>query len=227
MSRDQLYSEFHVSVSPDTTSSDSRLPAGILLSANVTSFHFETDEYWFRVDGIFQPYPPSPGEVLPPAQSLVLFRDNTDFYNFHISLLDTFPREAGRQPPHPRMIPYIPGTARDVDDILAITRRSELDDYVKTLCALSNVGAKYILEHQVVRKFLTIKPGDSKKLIPPRVPEMKALFGQGFPTALPHDSMCPHGSPLKPATGVLVYQTSVAFLKAACNPRLPGPWMFI
>jgi bud emergence protein 1 len=135
------------------------------------------EDYWFRVDGIFQPYATSPGQVLPPAKSLILFRVYNDFYDFQVSLLDTFPREAGRQPPNPRILPYMPGPAEDVDDVLTLTRRSELDEYVNELCKLSNVGAKYILEHQVVREFLAIKPGDVENLIPPRVQDIEALFG--------------------------------------------------
>ncbi|KAJ7755641.1 scd2/ral3 [Mycena maculata] len=173
----QAYSD--ISDPPPPSESPDALPEGILLSANVVSFHFEMDEYWFRVDGIFQPYASSPGQPLPPAKSLILFRVYNDFYDFQVSLLDTFPREAGRQPPNPRMLPYMPGPAQDVDDALTATRRSELDEYVNSLCELSNAGAKYILEHQVVREFLALKPGDVENEIPPRVKEMDALFGQG------------------------------------------------
>ncbi|KAF7313531.1 hypothetical protein HMN09_00509100 [Mycena chlorophos] len=151
-------------------------PEGILLSANVVSFHFEMEEYWFRIDAIFQPYA-APGAALPPAKSLILFRVYNDFYDFQVSLLDTFPREAGRQPPHPRILPYMPGPAQEVDDALTATRRTELDEYVNGLCDLSNVGAKYVLEHAVVRDFLAIKPGDVENTIPARTQEMDALFG--------------------------------------------------
>ncbi|KAJ7162564.1 scd2/ral3 [Mycena crocata] len=172
---DQAYS--NVPPPPDSDEPLDALPEGILLSANVVSFHFEMDEYWFRVDGIFQPYAPA-GQALPPAKSLILFRVYNDFYDFQVSLLDTFPREAGRQPPNPRMLPYMPGPAQDVDDALTATRRSELDEYVNSLCELSNVGAKYILEHQVVREFLALKPGDVENAIPPRIQEIDTLFGR-------------------------------------------------
>ncbi|KAJ7499260.1 scd2/ral3 [Mycena latifolia] len=163
------------------------LPDGILLSAKVVSFHFEMEEYWFRVDAIFQPYAPSPGQALPPAKSLILFRVYNDFYDFQVSLLDTFPREAGRQPPNPRMLPYMPGPADQVDDALTATRRSELNEYVNSLCELNNAGAKYILEHQVVREFLSLKPGDVENPIPPRVQEIDALFGRGQSTYSQYD----------------------------------------
>ncbi|KAJ7781599.1 scd2/ral3 [Mycena metata] len=166
---------------PPPPESPEVLPDGILLSANVVSFHFEMEEYWFRVDAIFQPYASSPGQPLPPAKSLILFRVYNDFYDFQVSLLDTFPKEAGREPPHSRILPYMPGPAEEVDDALTATRRNELDEYVMSLCQLSNVGAKYILEHQVVREFLALKPGDVENSIPARVQDMDALFAQGQP----------------------------------------------
>jgi bud emergence protein 1 len=79
------------------------------------------------------------------------------------------------------MLPYMPGPADDVDDALTATRRSELDDYVISLCQLSTAGARYILEHQVVREFLALKPGDVENSIPPRVQDMDALFGPSQP----------------------------------------------
>ncbi|KAJ6627492.1 hypothetical protein B0H10DRAFT_1869727 [Mycena sp. CBHHK59/15] len=169
---DQSYPNGSLQPPPETPD---MLPAGILLSADVVSFHYEMDEYWFRVDAVFQPYA-SPGQSLPPAKALILFRVYNDFYDFQVSLLETFPREAGRQPPHPRMLPYMPGPAQDVDDALTATRRNDLDEYVHNLCDLSNSGAKYILEHQVVREFLALKPGDVENAIPPRVQEIEALF---------------------------------------------------
>lgn len=154
------------------------LPEGILLAADVVSFHYEMDEYWFRIDAVFQPYR-RPGQAkLPPAKQLILFRVYNDFYDFQVSLLDTFPREAGREPPHPRMLPYMPGPAQDVDDSLTATRRAELDEYVRSLCDLNKSGAKYILEHQVVREFLALKPGDVENETEPRVRDIEALLGE-------------------------------------------------
>ncbi|KAJ7237225.1 hypothetical protein B0H12DRAFT_113884 [Mycena haematopus] len=170
--REQAYSN-NVSNPPPPETPDA-LPDGILLSANVVSFHFEMDEYWFRVDAVFQPYA-SRGEPLPPAKSLILFRVYNDFYDFQVSLLDTFPREAGRQPPHARLLPYMPGPAENVDDALTATRRSELDEYVISLCQLSTSGARYVLEHLVVREFLALKPGDVENTIPPRVQDIDTL----------------------------------------------------
>ncbi|KAJ3734434.1 scd2/ral3 [Lentinula guzmanii] len=131
------------------------LPEGILLYAEAVSFHYEMEEYWFR---------------------LILFRVYNDFYDFQVSLLDSFPREAGRQPPNPRMLPYMPGPAQNVNDQLTATRRAELDDYLHSLCDLNKAGAKYILEHKVVREFLSLKPGDVENESDPKMEEIEALF---------------------------------------------------
>jgi len=152
------------------------LPDGILLTADVISFHYEMEQYWFRIDAIYQPYN-RPGQAnLPPSKQLILFRVYDDFYDFQVALLDTFPREAGRQPPEPRTLPFMPGPAQHVDDALTATRRIELDDYVHNLCNLGKTGSRYILEHIVVRKFLSLKPGDVENDGEPRTREIDAIF---------------------------------------------------
>jgi len=158
------------------TDSPEPLPDGILLSADVISFHCEMEQYWFRIDAIYQPYN-RPGQTkLPPSKQLILFRVYDDFYDFQVALLETFPREAGREPPEPRTLPFMPGPAQHVDEALTATRRSELDDYVHNLCNLGKTGARYILEHVVVRKFLSLKPGDVENDGDPRTREIDAIF---------------------------------------------------
>jgi len=151
------------------------LPDGILISASVVSFHFELDEYWFRVNAIFQPYALHDPSVLPQAKQLVLFRLYNDFYDFQVNLLDTFPREAGKEPSATRILPFMPGPSESVTDEITAARRAELDDYMHELCAL-NRSAPYILEHQLIRDFLSPKPGDVEGEIDPRYDELNALF---------------------------------------------------
>ena len=167
----------HAATDLNVVDTHASLPEGILLSADVVSFHYEMEEYWFRIDATFQPYSQPRQKKLPPAKQLILFRVYTDFYSFQVSLLDTFPREAGRQPPHARILPYMPGPAQEVDNTLTASRRGELDEYLHNLCDLNHSGAKYILEHQVVRDFLSLKPGDVEHDTEACVPEMEALFG--------------------------------------------------
>jgi bud emergence protein 1 len=181
------------------------LPEGILLSADVVSFHYEMEEYWFRIDAIFQPYSRPGQNKLPPAKQLILFRVYGDFYDFQVSLLDTFPREAGRQPPHARILPYMPGPAQEVDDTLTASRRAELDEYLRNLCDLNHSGAKYMLEHQVVRDFLSLKPGDVENETEARVDEMEALFvhQQSGPS---DEARAEYGSEVRDALGRLRVQ---------------------
>lgn len=162
---------------PSRTPSPQQLPKGLLLTANVVSFHYEMEEYWFRIDATFQPFDPKRPQSIPGAKQLVLFRVYNDFYDFQVNLLDTFPREAGRQPPSERILPYMPGPAQRVDDETTATRRIELDEYLKNLCELNRSGARYILEHDVVRNFLALKPGDVETDIDPQVNEIESLYG--------------------------------------------------
>lgn len=181
------------------------LPEGILLAADVVSFHYEMEEYWFRIDAIFQPYSRPGHSTLPPAKQLILFRVYGDFYDFQVSLLETFPREAGRQPPRARILPYMPGPAQDVDDTLTASRRAELDEYMHNMCDLNHSGAKYILEHQVVRDFLSLKPGDVENETEPRVQEMEALYGHQHP-GINGGARAEYGSEVRDTLGSLRLQ---------------------
>ncbi|KAG2043182.1 hypothetical protein BDR03DRAFT_990143 [Suillus americanus] len=167
-----------VSESPPRVFTPVLLPEGILLSADVVSFHNEMDEYWFRTDAIYQPYDPHDPQTLPKAKQLVLFRVYHDFFDFQVNLLDAFSREAGREPDSVRILPFMPGPTEHVDDEVTAARREELDEYLHKLCALNTVGASYILEHQLVREFLSLKPGDFEHDIDPRYDEVRALFAE-------------------------------------------------
>jgi len=151
------------------------LPDGLLLSARVVSFHFEMDEYWFRLHALYQPFDPSGPSTLPPAKDLVLFRAYNDFFDYQTTLLKTFPREAGREGKHPRIIPFMPGPTDDVDEVLSATRRQELDDYLRRLCSLNRTTARYILQHDLTREFLALKPGDVDRDTEPQYEVMAAV----------------------------------------------------
>jgi bud emergence protein 1 len=156
------------------------LPEGLLISADVVSFHYEADEYWFRIDATYQPYPRMGETALRSAFHLVLFRVYNDFYDFQVTLLNSFPLEAGRQTGHERILPYMPGPVDNVTQDITATRRTELDEYAHKLCELSKIGARYVLEHQIVREFLSQKPGDVRSSIDPRIEEMEAIFGYDY-----------------------------------------------
>lgn len=174
---------------PPRTPSPQQLPKGILLSANVVSFHHEMDEYWFRIDATYQPYNPALPDSVPSGKQLVLFRVYNDFYDFQVNLLDSFPREAGREPPAERVLPYMPGPAQQVDNEITATRQAELDEYLHKLCELNYAGARYILEDDVVRNFLALKPGDVETDIEPRMVELETLYGYNeFNNGYPRNS---------------------------------------
>ena len=159
---------------PPRPSTPKLLPEGILLAAEVKTYHYEADEYWFRIQAIYQPYPTIPSHPLPQAKELVLFRSYNDFYDFQVELLDTFPYEAGRPDTSTRILPYMPGPVDIVDNEITMSRRQELDEYLHKLAALKSY-ARYIVEHTLLRSFFSLKPGDGEVNVEPRRSEMDAL----------------------------------------------------
>lgn len=148
------------------------LSRGIILAGEVLSWHFEEDEYWFRIHALFQPDPDPDFDNLPPAKQLVLFRGYNDFYDFQVNLLDSFPFEAGRVPvgddQEPRRIlPYMPGPSQHVDDKVTQLRKDELDQYLSQLCALWEVGGEHILRSRLVLDFFMPKTGDVEEEVEP------------------------------------------------------------
>lgn len=146
---------------------DPLLPPGELTHLAVVSFHNESGNYWFRVQVTFVP-----DDTASPAYSLSLYRTYEDFYDFQISLLDTFPQEAGRgaregdEEPQ-RILPFMPGPVDDeVDDELTEYRRDELDSYVRLLVELKEQGSGHIPRHELFRGFFAAKYGDYCEKVP-------------------------------------------------------------
>ncbi|TFK56167.1 hypothetical protein OE88DRAFT_1723061 [Heliocybe sulcata] len=179
---------------PSRPASPFLLPEGVLLSADVTSFHHEMDEYWFRINAVYQPFEPPNSHTLPPGKQLVLFRSYNDFFDFQVQLLEMFPREAGREPPHTRILPYMPGPVDQVDAVVTAQRRAELDAYLRNLCDLVQTSAQYILKHRVLREFLSVKPGDVETDVEPQVDQIKAMRELGSftePNGSTHEDIDP------------------------------------
>jgi bud emergence protein 1 len=154
----------------DSATQPGALVNGDVISTHVKSFHYEANAYWFRINALFLPDDPSA-----PAVSLVLYRLYEDFYNFQITLLDLFPREAGRttRTSDPsardrrsgyqgtgRILPYMPGPCDRVDVDITNERRKDLDLYLYELLELRSQGAGYILRHEHVLGFFTPGSGD-------------------------------------------------------------------
>ena len=173
------------------------LPSGVLIRAEVSSFHKEDGDYHYRINATFRPDPSSsPTSPFDPAplmaRELTLFRVYEDFYVFQIQLLEAFPIEAGRDPDRPneppeeddeeaarrRMLPYMPGPQDDVDDVIADSRRGDLDVYLQEMVALRNIGAEYILRCDLVRKFFAARDRDIENEV-----EMELEDDYGMPNA--------------------------------------------
>lgn len=108
------------------------LPPGIILSSEILSWHFEMNDYWFRIHALFQPDGDPDTGLLPPAKQLILFRAYNDFYDFQVALLGMFPTEAGRTSnnENDRILPFMPGPSETVDDKITQMRKEELDTYL-------------------------------------------------------------------------------------------------
>src|ERR1700729_3979485 len=133
---------------PSRTPSPTHLPPRILVVAHVIPFHYEMELYWFRIDATFQPYNTTNSNSVPSLKQHILFRNYDDFYDFQVNLFNTFPREAGT----------VHAGASS-----ATGRRGHsisTGGSGHKLCELNHPRAKYILEHDVVREFLALKPGD-------------------------------------------------------------------
>lgn len=150
-------------------SSNQPLDNGIILSAEVLSWHYEVDEYWFRIHALFQPN--GDGDYLPPAKQLLLFRVYNDFYNLQHDLLRNFPVEGGQQTigdsEPSRILPYMPGPSQHVDDKVTQLRKDELDQYLQQLCSLWEQGAEHILRHRLILDFFSPKAGDLEEEVNP------------------------------------------------------------
>ncbi|KAI9448534.1 hypothetical protein H4582DRAFT_2124508 [Lactarius indigo] len=114
--------------------------------------------------------PPSPlpdGVLLRETSSY--YRAYNDFFDFQVALLETFPREGGRERNDLRVIPFMPGPT------LSLERLTGLDDYLRRLCRLNRTTARYILEHHLTREFFALKPGDIENDTDPQYDRMAEI----------------------------------------------------
>lgn len=84
-----------------------------------------------------------------------LSRFYQNFYDFQISLLQQFPKEADSNG-GTRILPYMPGPVTYVTDAISNGRRESLNDYVKKLLSLPG----YISRCQLVRELFAPREGD-------------------------------------------------------------------
>ncbi|KAK9768496.1 bud emergence protein 1 [Basidiobolus ranarum] len=128
-------------------SSESPSPREQAIRAGVSTYFNQNDCYYFEVQ-----------ISLLDGHNRVLYKLYEDFYDFHISLLKNYPREAGSAGQY-RIIPYMPGPVNFVDEAITIRRCHELNIYVKQLFGLP----KYIQESNVLREFFGLEePGEDE-----------------------------------------------------------------
>ena len=72
------------------------------------------------------------------------YRSYSEFFDYQCDLLIEFPKEAGSQKGHGRTIPYLPGKKifQKSNKKLALSRLSQIDDYVKALISISGTVMK-------------------------------------------------------------------------------------
>jgi bud emergence protein 1 len=88
-----------------------------------------------------------------------LSRYYEDFYDFQISLLTEFPREAGNTGEQKRILPYMPGPVNYVTDAITEGRLHNLDAYLKNLLKLP----PYIAKCNLLKQFFAPREGDFVK----------------------------------------------------------------
>ncbi|KAJ1972262.1 bud emergence protein 1 [Dimargaris xerosporica] len=88
---------------------------------SVVSYKNKMERFYFQIQMVFRD-----------EHQRILFRLYEEFYEFHVQLLDEFPREAGRMD-EPRSLPLMPGPLSFVNETITAQRRSQLDEYLHNL----------------------------------------------------------------------------------------------
>jgi len=112
--------------------------------ARIEQFSYTNGRYWYWVRAVMED-----------GRHRNLCRYYEDFYQFQITLLLSFPVEAG-QTGRDRILPFIPGPTQYVTDAIAEERKDDLDIYVRELCQLP----AHIKNHDHVKGFFAPREGD-------------------------------------------------------------------
>ncbi|EIE84164.1 hypothetical protein RO3G_08874 [Rhizopus delemar RA 99-880] len=114
----------------------------VVVFAAINSFILEGDQYWF----------------------VLYAKTIRDFYDFQLSLLQTYPAEAGQEDSD-RILPYMPGPLKEIDDKVTTERQIDLNRYCQELLNLPH----YLSESDLVQKQLFgIHEGDIELDYDPR-----------------------------------------------------------
>ncbi|RPB26034.1 hypothetical protein L211DRAFT_874593 [Terfezia boudieri ATCC MYA-4762] len=119
-----------------------------VLAASVDDYSFEGGRYWYLVNCTMED-----------GRHWALRRFYEDFYDCQITLLKTFPEEAGQNNPASRTLPFMPGPVTFVTDSISSARRASLDEYIKKLLEMP----PHISKCQLIRELFTPRPNDIEK----------------------------------------------------------------
>lgn len=118
------------------------------ITASVDDYSFEAQRYWYLVNCTMED-----------GRHWALRRFYEDFYDCQITLLKTFPEEAGQNNPAARTLPFMPGPVTFVTDSISSARRTSLDEYIKKLLEMP----PHISKCQLIRELFTPRPNDIEK----------------------------------------------------------------
>lgn len=131
------------------------------ISASVPSYCFDNDTYWFVIECQMED-----------GRWFELQRCYTDFYDFQITLLESFPEEAGNRG-KPRTLPFMPGPVAHVTDAIANGRRQNLDEYIKKIVSMP----PHISKSMLVRNLFKPRPPQDFEIDPNAMNEDYRLSG--------------------------------------------------
>lgn len=137
------------------------------ISASIPRYCFENDKYWYIIEC-----------ELEDGRHWELSRFYQNFYDFQISLLQEFPKEADSNG-GTRILPYMPGPVTYVTDAISNGRRESLNDYVKKLLLLP----PYISKCRLVCDLFAPREGDFE-LDPRAVGEDYRLSGASLQSSV-------------------------------------------
>ncbi|KAG0791152.1 hypothetical protein G6F22_006217 [Rhizopus arrhizus] len=125
----------------------------VVVFAAINSFILEGDQYWFVLYAKTMR-----------GMHRILYRLYDDFYDFQLNLLQTYPAEAGQEDSD-RILPYMPGPLKEIDDKVTTERQIDLNRYCQELLNLPH----YLSESDLVQKQLFgIHEGDIELDYDPR-----------------------------------------------------------
>ena len=129
--------------------------------ASVPRYCFHNDMYWFLIECQMED-----------GRWYELSRYYADFYDFHLSLLESFPEEAG-QKCEVRTLPFTPGPVPRITDGLFNKRQQKLDVYIKRIIDMPPHISKSLLVRNLFKprpdQDFALAMSTESRPIPPKI----------------------------------------------------------